>query len=183
MLLAGCDRSQFVGVRYRESQDLTFFVPLCGDGRLVELRVQEGRRADGSYGELLWGIRATGAAREISKIEFGTAPPGFETFGTGSFEALEDEHPTDLLSVRTVTTGQNARAVFELDSLSPGGLIDFSESGPQAVQVDEAAGALEGQCTPTRVLPFSVAAAMAGACLLVTYIVRRRRRRSRRIST
>lgn len=191
LFLSGCSRSFSVGVRYREAQDLTFFVPLCDDDRLTELRVEEAGEGYGERGRLLWRIRSPDPGHVISEVEFGDAPPGFETLTPPSrFEtpirvslaSLVEEHGDEPLVVRAYTTGRNSSSVFELESLSAGGLVDFDDPQPQGVPPDEVERVQDEQCAPGMVGPLSLGLTVAGALWLVVYTVARRRRRIRRIA-
>jgi hypothetical protein len=169
LTLTGCSNQRFVGIRNLDGESLQFFVPLCGEEHLQELRVEDSTDRDDPI--VLWRTYAVDGGAAVSTITFGEQPTGYEVEGVGSLSDLLASHGDTPLLVEADTDRSSAIATgFVLSDLPTDGSVQFRDDDTRYLTVSEVTEAQREDCSngsfPTRAAfaaGIGAAAALVGA--------------------
>lgn len=181
--LSGCTRDRSIGVQYVPGERLTFYIPLCGDENLDNVRLDTFRRRGSEVDTVdLWTLQAQESRQAIKIIHFPVAPEGYRAEGIVSLEQLEAaSHPTLSVAADTDPSSPPALTVFALDDMPGSDQVIFGQDD-DPVPVAEVDGELSRQCSPTSLERLGALLTWGGiGALLVgggVHVVRRRSKRS-----
>jgi hypothetical protein len=181
----GCSTQKYVGVGFDQgSQSLTFYIPLCGQQDLSELRVTTSGDSEDEYRSSteLWRIRSQVDHPRTAQVDYGTTPIGYSQEDGIPLDALLDRYADVPLRVVATKSGESsALAIFTINDLPRDGSINFSDSGPQRVPRADVGAALRDQCSNSQfgavgILGLAATATVAALTTIYVFVVRRRAR-------